>query len=224
MPRWSIAAANRTDPALSEDAPGSKARYHHGDLRQALIDSAAGLVQEKGPAGFSLREVARRAGVSHAAPAHHFRSTKGLLTAVASEGFEALTAAMAEAVEGLDDPAERLSALGRAYVGISAEYPGHVAVMFRSDIVDHDDEYFNACGLESYAELEKTIDLLRDVYNPELDTELAGKFVWSTIQGLVSLSADFGPLDEKREVKTRELTQMIDGFVQLMLDGCRARD
>lgn len=215
MTRWGIA----TTPSVS-----TARSYHHGDLRQALIDAAAQLVHEKGPAGFSLREVARRAGVSHAAPAHHFGSTKGLLTAVATAGFEHLAGAMKEATADVEDPAERLRRLGRAYVDVSSRFPGHVALMFRADIVDHDDEFFAACGLEAYAELDRTLEMVREAYNPDLDVQLAGKFVWASVQGLVDLSADFGPLDEKREVATHDLGALIDGFVTLMLDGLRRRD
>lgn len=215
MTRWGI--------AMSPPVANTRT-YHHGDLRQALIDSAAQLVHEKGPAGFSLREVARRAGVSHAAPAHHFGSTKGLLTAVATAGFEYLSEAMKDATVDVKDPSERLRRLGRAYVDFSIQYPGHVALMFRSDIVDHDDEFFAACGLEAYAELDTTLEMVREAYNPDLDVQLAGKFVWASVQGLVDLSADFGPLDEKREVATHDLGALIDGFVVLMLDGFRKRN
>lgn len=223
MTRWGIAGTSSPSATGSADPSSDTRSYHHGDLRQALIDAAAHLVHEKGPAGFSLREVARRAGVSHAAPAHHFGSTQGLLTAVATAGFEHLSAAMRTATVDVDDPAERLRRLGRAYVDISAEFPGHVALMFRSDIVDHDDEFFAACGMEAYNELDVTLEMVRKAYNPDLDVQLAGKFVWATIQGLVDLSADFEPLDERREVATHELGALIDGFVTLMLDGFRSR-
>ena len=73
--------------------------YHHGALRQALIDATEALLAEKGADGFSLREVARRAGVSAAAPAHHFGDASGLLTAVATLGFEGLTKEHAKMLE-----------------------------------------------------------------------------------------------------------------------------
>lgn len=95
--------------------------------------------------------------------------------------------------------------------------------MFRSDIVDHDDEFFAECGLEAYNELDITLEMVRETYNPDLDVQLAGKFVWASIQGLVDLSADFGPLDERREVASHDLGTLIDGFVTLMLDGFRRR-
>ncbi len=226
MTRWYIASnqtTKNTAPAEGDENATDRSSYHHGDLRRALIEAAAGLVEESGPAGFSLREVARRAGVSHAAPAHHFGSTKGLLTAVASEGFELLTAAMRQARHGVEDPADQLRAVGRAYVSVSLGNAGHAAVMFRSDIVDHDDEFFAACGLDSYGQLQQTIEAIRDTYNPDLDVELVCKLVWSTAQGIVTLHSDFGPLDERRDVRTLELTQLLDGLVDLLLDGIRPR-
>ncbi|HEY4419033.1 MAG TPA: TetR family transcriptional regulator, partial [Pseudonocardia sp.] len=73
--------------------------YHHGDLRRALLDTALQAVAEQGPAAISLRDVARRAGVSHAAPTHHFGDKTGLLTALAAEGWSLLADALTEAGE-----------------------------------------------------------------------------------------------------------------------------
>ena len=202
--------------------------YHHGDLPQALVATAAELIDESGPAGFSLREVARRAGVSHAAPAHHFGSARGLLTAVAAEGFRRLTAAMREALGGVDDPAERLAALGRAYVQTAVDNAGYAAVMFRPDLVDSDDDQLLTTGLEAFGLLRATVAEVGDRYNPHLDVELACKLVWSSAQGLVTLHADFGQLDARRPdpqsaTGPDELAAMVDGFAQLLLDGFRAR-
>jgi AcrR family transcriptional regulator len=92
-----------------------KASYHHGQLRGALMTSALELVAETGALALSLREVARRAGVSHAAPAHHFGDKAGLLTALAAEGFDRFTAAqLAGAARGGVNPHLRFCALGLA--------------------------------------------------------------------------------------------------------------
>ncbi len=162
-------------------------RYHHGDLPDTLRRVAAELVAERGVAGFSLREVARRAGVSHAAPAHHYGDAAGLLTAVAVEGFEHLSAALSSAAGAHEDPVDRLVAVGRAYVEVSQSNPGHCAVMFRHDVLCPDvPEYLDA-GARSYEILE---DAVRDVatsLNPELDVETASRLCWSTMQGLIDL-------------------------------------
>jgi len=96
--------------------------YHHGDLRRALLDCALAAVNEHGPVELSLRDVARRAGVSHAAPAHHFRDKTGLLTALAAEGWTLLSDAL-----DVSDPA--FAELGVTYVVFATEHPAHFAVM-----------------------------------------------------------------------------------------------
>ena len=105
--------------------------YHHGDLRRVLLDAAVAAIAERGAAALSLRDLARRAGVSHAAPTHHFRDKAGLLTAVAAEGFALLGTALAEA----DD----FAATGVAYVRFATTHPGHFAVMFRPVLYHRDD-------------------------------------------------------------------------------------
>ena len=122
-------------PPAPERASG---RYHHGDLPNALKQAAVELIGERGPAGFSLREVARRAGVSHAAPAHHFGDSHGLLTAVAADGFQVLYDAMAAASAGAATTEERVVAVSRAYVEVACSHPAHFEVMFRRDLIDAD--------------------------------------------------------------------------------------
>ncbi|WP_207388044.1 TetR/AcrR family transcriptional regulator [Hylemonella gracilis] len=91
--------------------------YHHGDLRRALVDATIELLREQGLEGFSLRAAARVAGVSHAAPAHHFGDARGLLTACAADGFERLADAMQARVRGAGEDARvRAQALGAAYI------------------------------------------------------------------------------------------------------------
>jgi AcrR family transcriptional regulator len=104
--------------------------YHHGNLRKALLDAAVALIGEVGPRGFTLREVARRAGVSHNAPYRHFASKDDLLLAVAAEGFERLAAVMREALEPGRSARERLELCGCGYVDFSLRWPQHLLVMF----------------------------------------------------------------------------------------------
>ena len=99
--------------------------YHHGALREALILATESLLAERGAEAFSLREVARRAGVSPAAPAHHFGDASGLLTAVATSGFEALSAALeAGDAKGGGDARAALRGQGQAYVRFALQHPG----------------------------------------------------------------------------------------------------
>src|SRR5215203_2575207 len=101
----------------------TKATYHHGDLKAVILGEAATLVAERGADGISLRELARAAGVSHAAPAHHFTDRRGLFTALATEGYRLLAAALTEARPKFVDAA-------RAYVRFALDHPGHYEVMF----------------------------------------------------------------------------------------------
>jgi AcrR family transcriptional regulator len=195
--------------------------YHHGDLPNALRRAAVEVIEERGVGGFSLREVARRAGVSHTAPAHHFGDMKGLLTSVAEEGFDELHRASVEAIAGIDDPAERLDALGRAYVRLARSHRGHCEVMFRVDIVNTDDPELMECGIESYQVLESTVASLIEAEQLDVDLDDAAWFCWSTMQGLVQLEPKItllAQLKGRDEVSTDDL---IDRFMHLTLNGLR---
>lgn len=108
--------------------------YHHGDLRAALIEGALGLIREVGAEGFTLREVARRAGVSHTAPYRHFRDKEDLTAAIAQEGFELLAEAMRAAGESKGNAIARLLQGGHAYVELALRRPEHFRVMFATDL------------------------------------------------------------------------------------------
>ncbi|WP_232661593.1 TetR/AcrR family transcriptional regulator [Pseudonocardia sp. TRM90224] len=114
--------------------------YHHGDLRRALLDSALEAVAEHGPVAISLRDVARRAGVSHAAPTHHFGDKTGLLTALATEGWTGLADDLARTADRGQDFAE----LGVTYVLFATSHPAHFAVMRAPGLVRGDDPELSA--------------------------------------------------------------------------------
>ena len=109
--------------------------YHHGDLRRAVLTAAVEAIDESGPAGISLRDLARRAGVSHAAPAHHFGDKAGLLTALAVEGYDMLADAVIAAHRRTGDLVET----GVAYVRFAVDHRAHFEVMFRPDLYRADD-------------------------------------------------------------------------------------
>jgi AcrR family transcriptional regulator len=110
--------------------------YHHGALRTALVEAAARMAADTGPASVTLREVARRAGVSQAAPYHHFADKAALLAAVAEEGFRRFDAHQAEALlRAPSDPVTQLGDLGVSYLQFAVAYPHYFQVMFRPSLV-----------------------------------------------------------------------------------------
>ncbi|MDQ2767147.1 MAG: TetR/AcrR family transcriptional regulator [Gemmatimonadota bacterium] len=113
------------------------APYHHGDLRRALIDTALAMVSEEGEWNFTLREVARRAGVSHTAPYNHFEDKSALLAEVAALGFQALRQALEAATHGQSRSARQAFAgISGAYVRFGVEHPAHYRLMFGAELAD----------------------------------------------------------------------------------------
>ena len=108
--------------------------YHHGDLRETLLVAAIQVIAERGLKGLSLRECARRANVSHAAPYRHFADKSALVSAIARRGLEGLAAAGVAAMAELEQPRERLDAYGAAYVRFAVENPVLFRVMFTAEI------------------------------------------------------------------------------------------
>jgi AcrR family transcriptional regulator len=209
-------------PGTISDVTAATHGYHHGDLPNALRKAATEVIAERGIDGFSLREVARRAGVSHTAPAHHFGDVRGLLTAVATEGFDRLAAAAQTAVDAATDPAERLAAIGAAYVDTARAYPAHFQVMFRTDIVDADDPDLSTSGLRAYGVLEGTLRQLIEAEQLDVDIDSATFMCWSLTQGLVQLEPKITLLSE---IKGRPVaaSDLIRQFVDVLIAGFRTR-
>ncbi|XOV83289.1 MAG: TetR/AcrR family transcriptional regulator [bacterium] len=117
----------------------TKSAYHHGDLRNALLDAADSVLQAQGLQGFTLRACARQAGVSHTAPQHHFGDVRGLLRALAERGFQRLVDRLrTELVAAGAELEAQMFATARAYVEFAQSYPEHFRIMFRSDLIDFD--------------------------------------------------------------------------------------
>jgi AcrR family transcriptional regulator len=197
--------------------------YHHGDLPSALRAATVELVAERGPSGFSLREVARRAGVSHAAPAHHFGDSRGLLTAVAVEGFTALADAL-EAAQAIDgDARSRLRACGEAYVATARSSPGHYAVMLDDSLKDSDDPGLQAEGMRAFAQLVGAIEAVRDEENPDLDVDAASTLCWAAMHGLVELHGVMSSIAQQHGVPAVDIVDRIHQINDLMFEGMAGR-
>ncbi|MEU3747902.1 MULTISPECIES: TetR/AcrR family transcriptional regulator [Streptomyces] len=153
----------------------SRKTYHHGDLRQSVLAAALDVIAAEGPGALSLRDLARRAGVSHAAPAHHFKDRTGLLTAIATEGYDLLAATLA----GTPELRER----GVRYVRFATDHPAHFQVMFQPGLLRADDPELLAARERASAELRAGVAGLPDVP----DARTAGIAAWSLAHGFATL-------------------------------------
>ncbi|MDN5916213.1 MAG: TetR/AcrR family transcriptional regulator [Pseudonocardia sp.] len=156
--------------------------YHHGDLRRAVLDAAVAVVGESGPSALSLRDLARRAGVSHAAPAHHFGDKTGLLTALATEGYTLL----ADALEAELRRSGQLIEVGVAYVQFAVGHRAHFEVMFRPELYRVDDPEVQTAQARAAAGLSAGVDAVRG-RRAGADPELAGVAAWSIVHGFATL-------------------------------------
>ena len=150
--------------------------YHHGDLRAALLDAAIEVIAEAGAASMSVREVARRAGVSHTAATHHFGDRAGFLTAVATEGYQLLGAALVAAQEDHG----RFLEVGVAYVRFAVTRTAHFEVMYQPTLYHADDPALQAAKKETAA-------LLYGTRNANAEKIAAGVAAWSIVHGLATL-------------------------------------
>ena len=157
----------------------SRPTYHHGDLRAVILTEAARLVAARGPDRVSLRELAREAGVSHAAPAHHFTDRRGLFTALAAEGFGLLAAALAAA-----RPSFLEAAL--AYVRFAIEHPGHYRVMFDKSLLDSSNRELAAAQAAAGDELSRGVASPPDRH-ANADPAGAELAAWSLVHGFSML-------------------------------------
>lgn len=173
----------------TEDHP-----YHHGDLPEALLSAVAEIIDEGGSAAnLSLREAARRAGVSHSAPAHHFGDKDGLLAAFCAQGFEILEAALTSAYrEHLGAPAiDRMRAAGAAYVRFAIEHRPHFEVMFRSGLNKSEYEVLSEKSNGAFAALMVIVEEVQaEGLYADVDPEPLALYFWSFAHGLASLGVD----------------------------------
>ncbi|GAB08815.1 putative TetR family transcriptional regulator [Gordonia araii NBRC 100433] len=156
--------------------------YHHGDLRRTLLDAAAESIAEAGVAKLSLRALAKRVGVSNAAPTHHFGDKTGLLTALATEGFELLAESLTAPGAGKD-----LVDMGVAYVGFALAHPSHFAVMFEPSLHRCGDPGLAEAGAQARAALATGVaDALHGSGGDgdDQETQLAA---WSLVHGYATL-------------------------------------
>lgn len=206
---------NSKPPASSEGA---------SDIRAQILKAAVETIEEGGLADVSMREVARRAGVSHQLPYHYFSDRESILAAIADQGFEILRERLARVVGNRSGStaAERLAAGGLAYVTFASEHPAHFRVMFRADVVSVDRfPKTKACAEGAFELLPVLIqDCILDGLPPEPNPMALAILGWSMTHGLACLLLD-GPLEKKlpdiatsRDVLVNDVMQAMKRLVE----------
>jgi AcrR family transcriptional regulator len=204
----------------SDDASATAPRpYHHGDLRAALLAAAEAELALNGVERFSLRGVAKRAGVSHAAPAHHFGDAGGLLTALATEGFTRFVATQRahEAAAAPGQP-DRLIAAGLGYIAFATAHPALFRLMFASDRPDFAAPALAAAARAAYAHLLENIAELRGIADPRADPAALADATatWAMVHGLADL-LQAGRASFLRDLPAPEREKVMIGIIRRCL-------
>lgn len=188
-------------------------RYHHGNLRSALLQAALHLVGKFGAEALTLREVARRAGVSHNAPYRHFKSKEDLVAALATEALEQLLASIRKATATATDPATRLRAAAHAYLDFALSNPPRFGIMFRSAF---DRDAYHAY-VAAYTDSVTLLGELVRAQEVATDTGVAGELVWASIHGITEL----GLGKWLRGGSRKELESLTDSALETLTAGLR---
>lgn len=193
------------------------------ELRATILAASVALIEEEGLAKLSMREVARRAGVTHQAPYHYFADREAILGEIAEQGFRMLTERVERAVEltaGAPVP-ERIGTMGRAYVEFACAHPAHFRIMFRPELVNLDNcPGAKAEGATAFATVTRVIHEAVEAGLPPLPSEAAlVATLWSTVHGLACLILD-GPLAKKMpDAKSEDQIEGVVAAMQRMLEA-----
>jgi AcrR family transcriptional regulator len=192
--RTSKKASAPARPARQPASVKSEAPYHHGALREALLQAAERVLERDGLAGLTLRAVAREAGVSHAAPTHHFGDLTGLLSELAAVGFRQFNAAMASSSDSATTPLERALARPKAYVAYAQAHPGMYGIMFRTERLDYSRPSLHEAAEASFAGLANAVGMMRQEQIRgdalTLNQGAAIARAWSMVHGFTMLLLD----------------------------------
>jgi AcrR family transcriptional regulator len=188
------AKAVRSRRPAAKGKPAEEARYHHGALHEALLTAAEKVLERDGLPGLTLRAVAREAGVSHAAPTHHFGDLTGLVSELAAIGFRQFNAAMAAADASGPSPLDKAMARAKAYVAYARAHPGMYGLMFRTERLDMTRPSLHEAASASFAGLAGAIGASRhEQISAEalsLDQAAAIARAWSLVHGFTMLLLD----------------------------------
>jgi len=199
--------------------------YHHGNLRQAVLERAAAVIAADGPYAFSLRSLATDLEVSHTAPRHHFGSREGVLNALAAQGFGWL----ADQLELSRKRGGGFLELGVSYVEFAVAHPGHFQVMFAPALLDETDPELSKARSRAFGELTGGVERL-GLADPDDDAAAAVIAGWSLVHGLATLALT-GNLqssgvrdllvDQDLTALTRRTASMLFGSVPRLSQGVR---
>ncbi|MCK1711537.1 MULTISPECIES: WHG domain-containing protein [unclassified Bradyrhizobium] len=216
-------------PARRAASAKTETPYHHGALREALLQAAERVLEREGLAGLTLRAVAREAGVSHAAPTHHFGDLTGLVSELAAIGFRQFNAAMVSACDAATTPLERTLARPKAYVAYAQAHPGMYGLMFRTERLDYSRPSLHEASEASFAGLANAIGAMRQEQISgdalTLDQGAAIARAWSMVHGFTTLLLD-GRLKDilerlpKGTTAEQLLQAMLTSTVVPKLPGC----
>jgi len=201
------------------DKSGERRGYHHGNLREALIQAALDLIAAKGPAGFTFAEAARSAGVSPAAPYRHFRDRDALMADVARQGFERFEAFLKTAWnDGRPDKMTALGNLGKAYLAFARTEPAYYSAMFEAGVPSEDHPELRQASDRAFAIVRKAAEALcagapSESRPPALMVAL---HIWSLAHGIASLFAR-GDAGRRKLPMTAE--DLLEAAVLIYLDG-----
>jgi AcrR family transcriptional regulator len=221
--RTSNAGGRRTTLARPAHAGRSRAAeptpYHHGALRDALLQAAERVLERDGLAGLTLRAVAREAGVSHAAPTHHFGDLTGLVSELAAIGFRQFNAAMAATPNIGPSPMDRAMARAKAYVAYAQAHPGMYGLMFRTERLDMTRPSLQQAAEASFAGLAGAIGASRQEQISEgaltLDQAAAIARSWSLVHGFTMLLLDDRLSDiVRRSPKGTDVETLLDAMLR----------
>ncbi len=214
----------RPRPARGVESAKAEAPYHHGALREALLLAAERVLERDGLAGLTLRAVAREAGVSHAAPTHHFGDLTGLVSELAAVGFRQFNAAMGLACDAASTPVERALARPKAYVAYAQAHPGMYGIMFRTERLDYSRRSLHEAAEASFAGLANAIGAMRQEEirrdTMTLDQAAAIARAWSMVHGFTMLLLD-GRLEDilERLPKGTTAEQLLEAMLKSSAPG-----
>src|SRR5262245_30264304 len=206
-----------------DHGPRERRGYHHGNLREALIEAALELISAKGPGGFTFAEAARAAGVSPAAPYRHFRDRDALMADVAKRGFEAFGAALTKGWDGgRPDPRAAFERVGRAYLEFARTAPAYFSAMFESGLSLADYPEVRAEGDKAFAVLREACEAIIAPLpaSRRPPAMMMALHIWSLSHGIAAL---FGRGDAARRPIPMRPEELLEAAVMIYLDGLGAR-